>query len=729
MLPRIKGRRRWWWLIGCCCAAAVVLGGPRTLAAGDDPPADPAKAEQLREDLRKLIQAARDRVFPALVNIHVVTVDFWDGKEQKGQSIGSGTIISEEGYVVTNQHVTSKGRKFKCTLADKQEISADLVGEDPLTDLAVIKLRLSELKPGTRVAVAAFGDSDDVRVGDYVMAMGSPFALARSVTLGIVSNTERVFTRGEDDELEEMELESGQSTGLFTRWIQHDALIQPGNSGGPLVNLRGEIVGVNELGGDSIGFAIPSNLAKTVTAALIKHGEVERSWIGVSFKSIKKTGYTQGVLLNSVIEQGPAAKAGLQAGDLVVRIDGRDVTVRFPEEIPPLLKDLAERPVGAQVRIAYERDGRRAETTLTTEKLRKDRGEEVALRAWGISVQQITEKMARERRLDSTVGVLVGSTRSGGPAQLAEPPLSSGDVIKAVAGQPVADLEGIVGRYKEIMEADNVPEFILFEFDRNGRNQVTLLKPKPDKDEDPPREVRKAWIGVDTQLVLQKLARQLGHPDHLGFRVTRVYPHTVAAESDLRVGDLIVAVDGEKLNPRGMQDSGLFARRIRKMSIDDTATLTVYRAGETREIAIKLEASRETPAEARRDRNRDFEIVVREVTFFDRDDNRWDDGVQGVLIEQVESAGWAGLGGLSGGDLIRRIDQHEIRDLKSYRAAMKEVTERQPERVVFQVLRGVETRFQYVEPEWKPVLEPASRPAADGSRGGDAASAADTNRK
>lgn len=717
MSPGIKSRCRLFLGLGWWCCVTAALSVPWAAASWNDPPSDQVKAEQLREDLRRMIEVARDRVFPALVNIHVVTVDYWDGKEQKGQSVGSGTIISEEGYVVTNQHVTSKGKKFKCTLADKQEISADLVGEDPLTDLAVIKLRLSELKPGTQITIARFGDSDDVRVGDHVMAMGSPFALSRSVTLGIVSNTERVFTSGGDDDLEEMELESGQSTGLFTRWIQHDALIQPGNSGGPLVNLKGEIVGVNELGGSSIGFAIPSNLARTVTAALVKYGEVERSWIGVSFKSTKKTGFKQGVLVNSVIDQGPADKAGIKAGDLFLQIDGRDITVRFPEEIPPLLKSIAERPVGSSVKIVYERDAVRGEASVTTAKLRKDRGDEVALRAWGISVQQITEKMARERRLDSTEGVLVGSTRSGGPAQLAEPPLSAEDVIKSIAGEPVRDLSAVVERYKDIMEAETVPEYILFEFDRNGRNQVTLLKPKPDKDEDPPREVRKAWIGVDTQLVLQKLARQLGHPDHLGFRITRVYPHTVAAGSELRVGDVIVAIDGERLNPRGMQDAGVFARRVRKKSIDETATLTVYRDGQTKDIMVKLEASRETTAEARRDRNRDFEIVVREVTFFDRDDNRWDDRIQGVLVEQVESAGWAGLGGLSEDDLIRRIDKHEVRDLKSYRAAVKEVTARQPERVVFEVLRGVETRFQYVEPEWKPVLEPTTRPAGGEASG------------
>jgi len=667
---------------------------------------DQDQAERLRHDLRQMIESARDQVFPALVNIHVVTVDYWGGKEHKGRAVGSGTIISSEGHIITNQHVSNRGKKFKCTLADKQEITAELVGEDPLTDLAVLKLDLSEIKDAAAdLPVARFGHSDEVQVGDHVMAMGSPFALSRSVTLGIVSNTERVFAGGwTGDDIDEMELDSGQRTGLFTRWIQHDAAINPGNSGGPLVNLGGDIIGVNELGGSAMGFAIPSNLAKTVTAALIEHGEVTRSWIGVSFKPIKKTGLDKGVLVNSVVRQGPADKAGIQPGDVILRIDGKAMTVRFAEEIPPLMKQIAGRSVGSSIEVAYDRGGSVGKATVVTEKLQKDRGEEVALRAWGITVQEITEKMARDRRLDSTEGALVSSVRSGGPAQLAEPALSYGNVIRAIDDHPISDIAALIDQYERVMEADPMPEYLLVQFDRGGKNHVTLLKPKPDEDEDPPREVPKAWIGVATQPVLKKLAKKLGHPDKLGYRLTRVYPRTLAADTDLQVGDVILALNGDNLKPRGMQDAGLFARNVRKLDINDTAALTILRDGEATDMTVKLERSRRTPAEARRDQNRDFELTVRELTFFDRDDRRWDDSVKGVLVEQVESAGWAGLGGLHAGDLIQRIDDRRIRGLKSYRKTMKAVAEAQPERMVFVVLRGVQTRFQYVEPDWKPIL-------------------------
>lgn len=669
-------------------------------------PGNTPDADALREGIRTLIESARDKVFPALVNINVVTVNYWDGKEHKGTAVGSGTIISPEGYVITNQHVTDNGKKFRCTLADKQEIPARLVGEDPLTDLAVLQLDLSKLKtPKDQLPVASFGDSDDLRVGDQVMAMGSPLALSRSVTLGIVSNTQRVFSGHDEDDLEEMELESGQRTGLFTRWIQHDALIHPGNSGGPLVNLKGQIVGINELGGNAIGFAIPSNLAKSVTEALIAEGEVKRSWIGVSFKPIEKTGYERGVLVNSVIDDSPAAKAGVKAGDVIVQLDGAPVTVRFAEQIPMMMKRVADYPIGTTIRIGYERDGKEHEANVLTERLEKDRGEETSLRAWGMTVEQITDRMARERRLDSTKGAVVSSVRSGGPAQIAEPPLQYGDVIRKIDGQSIENLEALVEQYKTIMARDPLPEYLLIEFDRSGKNQVTLLKPKPDDDEDPPREVPKAWIGVATQPVIDKLAKQLGHPKELGYRITRVYPNTRAANSDLKVGDIITALNGQPMQPRGMQDAGLFNRQLRKLDIDAEAKLTVFRDGKKLDVPVELERTRISPQEARRDRNRDFEMTVREITFFDRDDNRWSEDTKGVIVEMVEDAGWAGLGGLDSGDLIQRINDKPIKGLKSYRRVMKKIGEEQPKRVVFVVLRGSQTRFQFVEPEWKPQLD------------------------
>lgn len=684
-----------------------VFLAPLNGSAQTSPEVDPAelqKAEELRRDMRQMMKLARDRVFPALVNIHVITVNYWGGKEHKGRSVGSGTIISSDGHVLTNYHVAQNGKKFRCALADKLEVSATLIGEDPLTDLAVLQLDLSELPSGSKLPVAQFGDSDLLEIGDTVMAMGSPWALSRSVTRGSVSNTERILA-GEEDEAGELQFDRDQRTGIFNRWIQHDAPISPGNSGGPLVNLEGAVIGVNTRGsvmGGDMAFAIPSNVARAVAAELIKHGEVPRSWYGFSIKSIKKSGLKEGILVDSVISDSPAAQADLRVGDVILQIDDAARTIWYPEQIPPLLKELAERPIGSSVRLTVQRGDERRVISIASEKMNRDKGEEAAFRGWGMTGQEITERMAHNRRLDSPEGVLVSSVASGSPAQIAEPAISEGDVIRSIDGRRVHSLEEFVAMYRGIQDAETSPEFVLVEFDRNGKSHVTLLKPKPEKDDDPPREVPKAWIGVATQPLLEKLAKQMGLADVLGFRVTRVYPGTLAAESDLRVGDIITAINGDKLRPRGMQDAGMLQRLVRNLNIGDSAQLTIVRDKQASDISLKLERARLTQEEALRDVNRDFELTVRELTFFDRDENRWDEETKGVIVVSAEQAGWAALAGLRPGDLIQRVDDHVIAGVKSYRAAMERIAEAQPERVVFVVLRGVRTHFNYAEPDWKP---------------------------
>lgn len=683
----------------------VAMIGRPVFAAEDD--------NESFEAFGRVIDESRDKVFPALVNIEVVAMDYWGGREQKGQGVGSGTIISAEGHVLTNTHVVHNGIKFTCTLTDKQEVPAELIGEDPMTDLAVIKIDKSKLKdPNMTFAVGQFGDSDALKIGDHVMAMGSPFALSRSVTLGIVSNTERVFTgvMGEDDP-DEFELMDNQRTGLFNRWIQHDALINPGNSGGPLVNLYGEIVGVNARGGGSMGFAIPGNFAQAIAKTLIEKKEVPRSYFGISIRPIKDTGFEEGVLVNSVEDAGPSHKAGLQAGDLITSVNGEAITVRFHEETPLLLRKLAEFPIGGSVKLAYKRGAESGEVTVTTEKLQKDRGDERAFRGWGLTGMEITDRIMRDWKLTSRDGVLVTGVRQGSPSQTAEPDIQYGDVIVAVNNKPVKTLQELIATYDELMKPKSLPESLLIETDRRGKNTITLIKPKQDEEDDPPREVAKAWIGINVQPVVKNLAEKLGDSKVTGFRISRVYPGTLAAASDLKVGDIITAVNETPIAPKGMQDAGLLDRTVRQLTIGEKASLTVMRGAEQKKLEVDLERTRINSDEARRDKNRDFELSVREITFFDRDDNRWSEDVNGVLVEDVEQAGWAGLGGIRPYDLIVKVGEFEIKDLDAYRNAMKKTAEAQPERVVMVVLRGPRTFYQFIEPDWKPVPDETTEPA------------------
>lgn len=660
----------------------------------------------LPADVRDAIADARDRVFPSLVNIEVVSLEYAGGKEQKSRSTGSGTIISAEGHVLTNAHVTDRGKRFWCTLSDKQRIPATMVGEDPWTDLAVLKLDLSRLAAGTRVVVAALGDSDTLGVGDYVLAMGSPFSLSRTVTLGIVSNTERVFTSAGDDQVDEMLLNWEQRTGLFTNWIQHDALINPGNSGGPLVNLRGEVIGVNTRGGMGMAFATPSNMARQVADSLVATGDVARSSIGASFRHLQNTGIAEGVLVDSVDADGPAYAAGLRAGDVIRTLGGEPVNVRFVEEIPPLLKRIADRPIGSSLAITYDRDGAPGQTVnVTTEQLRRDRGDEEALRLWGLTVQQITDRRAKQMRLTSTKGAQVSSVRGGGPSAVAEPALGWGDVIVRIDDTPIESIGDLVKKYEQIDGMKTKPEYLLIEFIRDNKNYLTLIKPTPEERPDPPAELPKAWIGVATQPVLRNMAEKLGHADQRGFRVMRVYSGTEAAKAGLQVGDVVLSLNGEKFDPRGMQDAGAFNRAVRRLGIDSEAKLQVLRGGAVMEVPISMERTRLAPEEAPRARNADFELAVREITFFDREDYRWDDTVTGVMVESAEPAGWAGLAGVRGRDLIQKIGPHTITDVASFKKAMEQIGKDQPGRVVFVVFRGSRTFFRFAEPDWKPSTE------------------------
>jgi serine protease Do len=314
----------------------------------------------------------------------------------------------------------------------------------------------------------------------------------------------------------------------------------------------------------------------------------------------------------------------------------------------------------------------------------------------------------REWNFPNRTGALVTGVKPGGPSQVAEPPLQYGDVILKVGDKAIGDLGALVEQYGALMDRPERPERLLVEFDRQGENLVTVIEPKDDQDEDPPREVPKAWIGIETQPVLRNLVEELAGIDRVGYRVTRIYPGSEAEAGPLEVGDIIIALNGEELRPKGMQDAGLFERAVRRLEIGDTATLKVLRGGEEREVKATLERTRLRPEEARRDRNRDFELLVRELTYFDPYKFRWEKEIQGVLVEEVEDAGWAGLGGLRTWDLIQKIDGTAITDIESYRAVMNRLAEQQPERVVMVVRRGSRNYFQFIEPDWRPIMDERS---------------------
>jgi serine protease Do len=276
-----------------------------------------------------------------------------------------------------------RGWFARCGIA--REIEAELVGTDPLTDISVLKLKPDK---GREFVPASFGDSSKLKVGDSILAMGSPMALSQSVTLGIISNVEMImpklfgtFGRFRLD---------GEDVGALVRWIGHDAAIYGGNSGGPLVNLNGEIVGINEIRFGLSG-AIPGNLAHTVSEELIAHGKVRRSYVGIDVQPLfKHSKIERGVLISGVISDSPASRAGLQPGDLVLKLADTDTNVRYDEQMPEFMRLVTSLPIGKDVPAVVLRDGK--ETTFHLEPI--ERGElnpkQEELKQWGLTVRNLS---------------------------------------------------------------------------------------------------------------------------------------------------------------------------------------------------------------------------------------------------------------------------------------------------------------------------------------------------
>ncbi|APG28529.1 peptidase [Syntrophotalea acetylenivorans] len=350
-------------------------------------------------------------------------------RSRQQRSLGSGFIISADGYILTNHHVVNDADEIKVKLADGRSFTAELQGGDSKLDLALLKIDTGSEK----LPVASLGNSESLKVGEWVMAIGNPFGLAQTVTVGIVSAKGRVIGAGPYDD-----------------FIQTDASINPGNSGGPLFNVRGEVVGINTAivaGGQGIGFAIPVDIAKDVIAQLRETGQVVRGWLGVMVQAMTEElaasfGLKQakGALVTEVVSGSPAEKAGVLRGDVILSVNGRVV-----DELNDLPKQVAALPVGESAQITVFRDGKKRRLEVMIARLSDEteiaEGGSAIDDKLGLGLVDLSPELQRRYRLEDSRGALVAAITPGGPGATAG--LQVGDLIIEADGRVVVDVASL----------------------------------------------------------------------------------------------------------------------------------------------------------------------------------------------------------------------------------------------------------------------------------------------
>jgi len=384
-------------------------------------------------------------------------------EQLKQRSLGSGVVVTEDGFILTNNHVIEDAEEILVTMSNKEGYEpkkAKVIGRDPKTDIAVIKIDVE--KP---IRAARLGDSDKLRVGDWVVAIGNPFGLGHTVTAGIVSAKGRVI-----------------GAGPYDNFIQTDASINPGNSGGPLFNLDGEVVGVNtaimsQTGGNiGIGFAIPINMAKTIMEQLKEKGKVVRGWLGVTIQTVtpeirEKFGLetAEGALVGEVAKDSPAERGGVERGDVIISFDKKKV--REMNSLPPMV---AETPVGKEVEMVVIRKGKEKKLMVTIDELKErptlaETTPEIE-QMFGLSVQELTPELAKSLSLEGEKGVVVSSVERGGSAY--EAGIQRGDLIQEIENEPVEDMDD----YTRIMQEAASKKQILMVVRHRGHTRYVVLK-------------------------------------------------------------------------------------------------------------------------------------------------------------------------------------------------------------------------------------------------------------
>jgi Do/DeqQ family serine protease len=466
-------------------ALGLATWSPRAMAANPEP----VDSQTVLRSLEDAFVSVADRVTPAVVNVSVKSkrvAQESEGPERQerfreffgpefferffrrrqpredSRAMGSGVIVDARGYILTNNHVVENAETVEVRLSDDRKFQATIVGRDPKTDLAVVKITA----PAGSLPVAPLGDSDKLRAGQWAIAIGNPFGLDRTVTIGHISATGRTHV----------------GVATYEAFIQTDASINPGNSGGPLLNIEGKVIGINTAmvsSGQGIGFSIPINMARDIMTQLISKGRVVRGWLGIAIQELTPeladsfgVKPDSGVLVADVMKESPAEASGLKAGDIIVEFDGAPI-----KNVTDLQKRVAAVEPGRPTPLSVIRD--KTSTRLTV-KIGEQPGDEVvattpAEETLGLTVEPLTPEAAQRFKLNTQVGVIVSDVASGSSGEQAG--IRAGDAILEINRQPVRD----VLTFKQIIASVKPGEVVPVYIQRGGgRNEYVVLSvPEP----------------------------------------------------------------------------------------------------------------------------------------------------------------------------------------------------------------------------------------------------------
>jgi serine protease Do len=404
-----------------------------------------ARGEEAQEspfpDFRALVHGAKERVFPAVLFVKCIRESREGGKRATQEVSGSGVLVSEQGEFLTNWHVVDKAVEVRCLLSDGRAFHAEVLGSDRDTDLALG--RLKGLEADARLPAATLGDSEALREGDFVMAMGAPWGLSRSVSIGIVSCTRRYLP----------------SVSEYSLWLQTDAAISPGNSGGPLVNTRGEVVGINTRGvmqGGDMGFAVPASLVRMAIDRFRANGAMNWSWTGLRLQPLRDFDRNiyfegeEGAIVAGTDPESPARRAGLETNDRLLSVAGAPVSAGTAEDLPTLRRLLGTLPVGEPVELVLLRGAERVTVSLVPREKGDVEGKETDCPRWDFTAKAINRFDNPELHFHRAEGVFVFGVRS--PGNAAGCGLRPRDILLRAGPAEVRTLQDLEGAHARALE-------------------------------------------------------------------------------------------------------------------------------------------------------------------------------------------------------------------------------------------------------------------------------------